>query len=48
MMWVLYSHWVALTVNIVLLLFLIAFIVNGFDIMSKLYVNEDDAVSGKF
>ena len=48
LMWVLYSTQVALVVNCVLLAFLIAFIANGLDILSKLHVSEDDAVSGKF
>ena len=48
LMWIYYSKMVALIINIVLGVFLIAFIINGVDIIKKLYVNEEDAVSGKF
>ena len=48
LMWVLYTSHVALVVNAVLLVFLLLFIVNGLDIYQKLYVSEDDAISGKF
>jgi hypothetical protein len=48
LMWVLYSRLVALVVNVVLLFFLIVFIVNGMDIVNKLHVTEEEAVSGKF
>ena len=48
LMWVLYTSWVALVVNIVLAIFLIMFIVNGLDIYQKLHVKEDEAVSSKF
>jgi hypothetical protein len=47
-MWVLYTRLVALVVNAVLLFFLIVFIVNGMDIVNKLHITEDEAVSGKF
>ena len=47
-MWVLYSREVALVVNIVLMIFLVAFVVNGVEIVNKLYIKEDEAVSGKF
>jgi hypothetical protein len=47
-MWLLYTPHVALVVNIVLGVFLILFIMNGYDIISKLYVRDDEAVSGKF
>jgi len=48
LMWVLYTPQVAFVVNIVLLVFLLVFIINGIDIFNKLYVNEQEAVSGKF
>jgi len=48
LMWIYYSKTVALIINIILGIFLIAFISNGLDIIKKLYVNDDDAVSGKF
>lgn len=48
LMWLLYTPHVALVVNIVLGIFLILFIMNGYDIISKLYVRDDEAVSGKF
>ena len=47
-MWVLYTKEVAIMVNVVLAIFLIAFVINGLEIVNKLYINEDEAVSGKF
>ena len=47
-MWVLYSTKVAAFVNVVLLIFLVVFVVNGYDIYSKLYISESEAISGKF
>lgn len=48
LMWLLYSHTVALIVNSVLLIFLILFVINGLEISSKLHIDEKDAISGKF
>ena len=48
LMWVLYTSYVALVVNMVLLVFLIIFIINGIDIFNKLHLSEDEIVSGKF
>ena len=48
LMWVLYTTRVAAVVNVVLLIFLIVFAVNGYDIYRKLHISEDQAVSGKF
>jgi hypothetical protein len=48
LMWVLYTRLVALVVNMVLLVFLVVFVLNGMDIVSQLHVNEEEAVSGKF
>lgn len=48
LMWLLYTSKVALIVNIVLLVFLIIFIINGLDIFEKLHITETEAVSGKF
>ena len=48
LMWVLYTREVALMVNVVLMIFLVAFVVNGLEIVNKLYIKEDEAVSGKF
>ena len=47
-MWVLYTSYVALVVNMVLLVFLIIFVINGIDIFNKLHLTEDEIVSGKF
>jgi len=47
-MWTLYSRPVALVINIILGIFLLLFIWNGKDIIDKLAVSEDEAVSGKF
>jgi len=48
LMWVLYTKEVAIMVNIVLAIFLVAFIANGLEIANKLHISEDEAVSGKF
>lgn len=48
LMWCLYTTQVALVVNMVLLVFLIIFIINGLDIVNKLHLTENEAVSGKF
>mmetsp|Transcript_15 Transcript_15/g.28 ORF Transcript_15/g.28 Transcript_15/m.28 type:complete len:81 (-) Transcript_15:947-1189(-) len=48
LMWILYTPRVAIVVNVVLLIFLILFIINGADIFQSLHVSESDAVSGKF
>jgi hypothetical protein len=48
LMWVLYTSYVALVVNMVLLVFLIIFVINGIDIFNKLHLTEDEIVSGKF
>ena len=46
LMWLYYPVKVAICINIVLLIFLIVFIKNGWDIVDKLYVKEDEAVTG--
>ena len=48
LMWVLYAPFVAMVTNVVQIAFLIVFIMNGYDIVSKLHLNEDEAVSGRF
>jgi len=45
-MWLYYPFKVALIINIILLIFLIVFVKNGYEIFDKLYVREDDAVTG--
>ena len=47
-MWIYYRFIVALVINFILGAFLIFFIKNGMDIISELYIEEGDAVSGKF
>ena len=47
-MWMLYSKITAIVLNFILLIFLLAFIINAIDIVQKFFVNEDEAVSGKF
>ena len=47
-MWVLYSKTVAITINVILGIFLILFIHNGFEIYNSLHVTDEDAVTGKF
>ena len=48
LMWTLYSKQVAIIINVILGIFLIAFIKNGQDIYNKLAVSDQEAVSGKF
>lgn len=48
LMWTLYSTPVAIFINIILMIFLILFIWNGYDIYSKLHVADHEAVTGKF
>jgi len=48
LIWYCYPPTVAVVVNIVLLIFLMVFVVNGFEIFNRLHINEIDAVSGKF
>ena len=48
MMWVLYDKKVASVINVILMVFLIAFIKNGYDIYDTLAVDEKDAVTGVF
>jgi len=45
-MWLYYPFKVALIINIILLIFLIVFVKNGYEIFEKLYVKEDEAVTG--
>lgn len=44
----LYPTRVAIIVNVVLLVFLLIFVVNGYEIWSKLHINDNEAVSGQF
>lgn len=48
LMWIYYRFLVALIINIILGLFLLMFVRNGYDIYSELWVEESSAVSGKF
>jgi hypothetical protein len=48
LMWIYYKFIVAVVVNIILILFLLIFIRNGYDIISELYIDEEDAVTGTF
>ena len=48
LIWYLYPPTVAVVVNIVLMIFLMVFVVNGFEIFNRLYVKDTEAVSGKF
>ena len=48
LMWVLYDKKVAIFVNCILAIFLIAFIKNGYDIYDNLVVDEKEAVTGVF
>ena len=48
LMWLYYPVKVAIVINIILGAFLVVFIKNGWEIFDKLYVKDDDAVSGQF
>jgi hypothetical protein len=48
LMWLYYPVMVAIIINIILAIFLVIFVKNGWEIFDKLYVKEDDAVTGKF
>ena len=47
-MWTLYSKEVAIIINIILGIFLVVFIKNGYEIYDKLHVTDADAVTGQF
>ena len=47
-MWVLYKPTVAASVNIIMFISLVAFIVNGCDVISRLYLSDQEVVSGQF
>ena len=47
-MWLFYSTKVALVINLILGVFLIVFVKNGYEIFNKLHVTDQEAVSGKF
>lgn len=46
LMWLYYPTKVAVIINIILGAFLIVFIKNGWEIFDKLYVKEEEAVTG--
>jgi|LauGreDrversion4_2_1035121.scaffolds.fasta_scaffold581058_1 hypothetical protein len=48
LMWIYYRFLVALIINVILGIFLVMFLRNGYEIISQLYVDEDEAVTGKF
>jgi len=48
LMWCYYQFLVALVINCVLGAFLVMFVMNGKEIIEKLWVSEGDAVIGKF
>ena len=47
-MWILYDPIVALSINIVLGIFLFFFVTNGLEIFNLLYVSDDQAISNSF
>jgi hypothetical protein len=47
-MWLYYPPTVAIIINVILMAFLLVFIKNGWEIYDKLYVREDEAVTGQF
>ena len=48
LMWLYYPVKVALLINVILLVFLVLFVKNGYEIFTKLYVKDEDAVTGQF
>ena len=48
LMWCYYQFLVALIINCILGAFLVMFVMNGKEIIEKLWVSEGDAVIGKF
>jgi len=46
LMWLYYPVKVAILINIILLTFLLVFLKNGWEIYSRLYVKDDEAISG--
>jgi hypothetical protein len=48
LMWLYYPVKVAFFINLILLAFLFVFVKNGYEIYSKLYVKDDEAVTGQF
>ena len=48
LMWVLYDRKVAIVINCILTIFLIAFIKNGYDIYDNLAIDDKEAVTGVF
>ena len=47
-MWALYDKFVAIVINVILLVFLCVFIKNGMEIYNQLHVSESEAVTGRF
>lgn len=47
-MWILYSNIVAVVINIILAVFLFAFVKNGVELIEMLYVADEDATSNSF
>jgi hypothetical protein len=47
-MWLYYPGKVAIIINIILVVFLVIFIKNGYEIFDKLYVKDAEAVTGQF
>ena len=47
-MWILYSNIVAVIINIILAIFLFAFVKNGVELIGLLYVSDEDATSNSF
>ena len=47
-MWLYYPVKVAILINIILMVFLIVFVRNGWEIYEKLYVRDEEAVTGQF
>ncbi len=48
LMWLIYSWLISLIINVVLLIFLVMFLQNGFAIVEELYIPEESAITSKF
>ena len=48
LMWLFYQTTTAIVINIVLLVFLVVFVRNGIEIFNDLYIDDKEAVTGKY
>ena len=48
LMWLFYTTMTAIVTNIVLMIFLVAFVKTGYEIFEELYIEDEEAVTGKY